>query len=111
MIVDEVNIKSFAVREPKDDPPVRAHGERPKAFEVALQGMQPEGRQIEVADTLRRIEQGQNLPDFPHMLCVEPSGVVILVKLSQAPCRQLAIIALSYPSVDSCKALLYTSQL
>jgi hypothetical protein len=60
--------------------------------------MQPKGRQIEVADTLRRIEQGQNLPDFPHMLCVEPSGVVILVKLSQAPvpktrdhCPQLSV--------------------
>ena len=72
MIVDEVNIKSFAVREPKDDPPVRAHGERPKAFEVALQGMQPEGRQIEVADTLRRIEQGQNLPDFRTCSALSP---------------------------------------
>src|SRR5271155_1153250 len=81
MIIDEVNIKGFAVLEPKDYAPVRAHGERPKALEVALQRVQPEGRQIEVADTQRRVEQGQNLADFPRMFSVDASGIVIFEKL------------------------------
>ena len=71
MIINEVHIKSLPVLEPKNNAPVRAHSERPKSFEIALQRVQPEGRQIKVADALGGVEQSEDVAEFPDVLGVD----------------------------------------
>jgi hypothetical protein len=42
MVIDKINVESFAVLKSENDPPICAHRDRPKAFEIARQWMQPE---------------------------------------------------------------------
>jgi hypothetical protein len=42
MIVNKVDIECLAILEAKDNPPIRAHSDGPKAFEFTLQWMQAE---------------------------------------------------------------------
>jgi hypothetical protein len=44
MVVQEVDIPRIAIFEPEDNTPVRPNRDGPKAFEIALQCMQPEKR-------------------------------------------------------------------
>jgi hypothetical protein len=81
MIVHKVNIGRLAILEPKNNPPVRAHGHSPKALKVALQWMKAECRQLQRLDRLCRMQYTQNLPDLAEMLGVDTSGAVILEKL------------------------------
>jgi hypothetical protein len=81
MIINEVDVKSLAVFEPKNNAPIRAHCERPKSFEIALQRMQSQGRQIQIAYALRCVDQSQYLANFPDVLGADASWVVILEKL------------------------------
>jgi hypothetical protein len=45
--------------------------------------VEAECRHVDVADFLRRVHHGQNLPQLAHVLPVDASRVVILEKLSQ----------------------------
>jgi hypothetical protein len=83
MIVDEVDIQSFSVLEAKDNAPIRAHRDRPKFLKIALQRVQPEGRQIEISHALGCVEQSQDLAYFPDMLGIDAPWVVILEKLPE----------------------------
>src|SRR5712672_3537134 len=64
MIVDKVDINGLAVLEPENDPPVRSHGHRPIALEVARQGMEPERRNVHLGNFLCGMHHTQNLPDL-----------------------------------------------
>src|SRR5262245_31676171 len=44
VVVHVIDVRCIAVYEPENDSPVGAHGDRPIAFQVAAQRMQPEPR-------------------------------------------------------------------
>src|SRR5437764_15199522 len=50
MIVHKINVRCLATLKSENNSPVCAHGHRPKAFEVARQGMKPEGYDIDVGN-------------------------------------------------------------
>jgi hypothetical protein len=78
MIVNQVNVKSPTVFESKNDPPIRADCDCPRALEVPAQRMEPERRHIHNLDRFRRLQRRQNLPDLAHMLGIDAPGVVVV---------------------------------
>jgi hypothetical protein len=48
MVIHEIYVKSLAALEPEDYSPVRVHGDRPKACELALERMKPECCVVEI---------------------------------------------------------------
>jgi len=86
MIVYKVHIGRLAVFEPKNNPPVRAHGDSPPALKVALQWMKAECRQPPCLDRFGRMQYTQNLPDLAQMVGADASGAVILKKLPATLC-------------------------
>src|SRR5271165_2509377 len=84
MVIDKIDIRHVAVFEAENDPPVGAHGDRPKPLQVALEGVQPVGLNIEAGQGGCRVEQGQNLLDLAHMLGIDAPRIVLFEKLLQA---------------------------
>jgi hypothetical protein len=41
VVIDKIDIESVAVREAEDNPPIRAHGDGPKAFQLTCERMKP----------------------------------------------------------------------
>ena len=83
MVVHKINVGCLAVLETEDNAPVGPRSHRPKAFEVAFQRVQSEGRQPERLKGSRRVQHTQNLPDLPDMIWVYALRVVVLKKLPQ----------------------------
>src|SRR5208337_31697 len=84
MVIDKIDIRHVAVFEAENDPPVGAHGDRPKPLQVALEGVQPVGLNIEARQGGCGVEQGQNLLDLAHMLGIDAPRIVLFEKLLQA---------------------------
>jgi hypothetical protein len=82
MIVHQIDVEGAAILEPENDSPVCAHRNRPETLQVALERVQPERRNIEGGDTLRRVQHRQNLSDLANVLGVKPARIVVLEKLS-----------------------------
>jgi hypothetical protein len=60
MVVHEIDVKSTAVNETKNNPPVGANGHRMESLERTLQGMKPKARMIQVLQIIRGIKISQN---------------------------------------------------
>jgi hypothetical protein len=84
MVIHKVDIERLAVLEPEDDAPVGAHRDRSKTFEVAGQGMNSEGRQVQRLDLLRGLQNDQNLFELSHVVGIDPLRKVILEQLPQS---------------------------
>jgi hypothetical protein len=56
-VIDKINVASPTGREPEHDPPIRPHGDGPKAFPIALERMKPQASGGSV-HALRCIESG-----------------------------------------------------
>jgi hypothetical protein len=63
VVVRQINIESVAIFKAKNNPPVGAHDNRPKALEVTDEGMQAQSRKVHVFDPLRRIQKAENIFD------------------------------------------------
>jgi hypothetical protein len=83
MVIHEVNVECLAAFKPENYSPVRAHGNRPEACQLALERMESERCIIEIAYLFGCVHQSQDLSDFPCMLRVESFCIVMLEKLSQ----------------------------
>jgi hypothetical protein len=83
MMVDEVDIPSHAVLEPKNNPPVGPDSNSPEALEVALQGMQTKRGQVGRADRVCLLQHSEDLPDLSDMLGADAPRIVLLEKLAQ----------------------------
>jgi hypothetical protein len=107
MVVDQIDIEGVATLESKNDPPIGANGDRPIASEVALQLMQPEGRQPQRLDGFRRVEHGQDLLDLADVL-----GANALALSSSKSCRSplCAKPPIIFLQTELCKALFYMCQ-
>jgi hypothetical protein len=70
-------------RETEDDPPIRAHGDSPKALQSTFQRMKPKARAAQSFDGLGGVEGGENFADTFHQLRRKVLAIVVLVKTPQ----------------------------
>jgi hypothetical protein len=84
VIVDQINIGYVTVIEAKDDAPVGADGDAPKAGEVAFQQVQPEARKVHILGACRAIQKRQHASDFIDVLGVQAAAVAVYVEAFQA---------------------------
>lgn len=61
MVIDQFNVKSVRAFKTKDNTPIGAHRDRPKALQVASERVQPVAGQIHCLRGLGRIKAGQNI--------------------------------------------------
>jgi hypothetical protein len=90
MVIDIVNVNSIPARKGENHPPVRANGNRPKAFQLSLKGMQPEPRQVHIRCQTGRIETRKNVTQLFRVLPDHASRVVLFVKTFQSFMADLA---------------------
>jgi hypothetical protein len=83
VIIDKINIESFAVRETENDSPICPHRDGPKSLKPTLEGMKPKARTTQPFIGLGGIKRGQNFPDAFHQLRRQVLAIVVLVKSSQ----------------------------
>lgn len=108
MIVHKVDIRRLAILEAENDPPIGAHGQRPKPSEIAFQRMQPKGRIIEIGRLLGGVQQGQYLLDLAHMLGIHAFGIVVFEKLAQSFVPKILDPILGRFDKTRCKVTFYT---
>lgn len=85
MIVFVIDIHDVWAFEPKRHSPVRSNRYRPCPRSIADKGMQAQSGKVHVRRDLGSIEQSQNVPEFLHVLRVEPSRIIIFIQTLQAP--------------------------
>jgi hypothetical protein len=70
MVIDIINIERLALGEAENHTPVGTNRYRPKAFQLALERMQPEARQVHISDRTCSIKARENVPQlfgvFPY---------------------------------------------
>src|SRR5580658_1870377 len=84
MIVEIVDIERIAIGETKNHSPVRPDGDRPKAFHLALERMQPESGQIHISDVGRSVETNKNVAESFGVLAHDAAMIVVIVKALEA---------------------------
>ncbi len=84
MVIDIVNVQSIPAGKTEYHPPVRANGDRPKAFQLTLKGMQPEPRQVHIPSRIGSIETRKNVTQLFRVLADHASRVVVFVETFQS---------------------------
>jgi hypothetical protein len=83
VVVHKIDIKGIATFRPKHNPPVCAHGHRPKAFPIADEMMETERRHIHIADLLRSVQQTKNVLYSLSVLRIDASCIIVSEKTPQ----------------------------
>ncbi len=84
MVIDQVHISHVSIIKPEDHTPVGPDRHGPGAFQVSLQRVQPESRQVKVARLRRAIKKGQNILDFIKMFRRDPAPIALFEEALQA---------------------------
>jgi hypothetical protein len=84
MVIDVVNLQSIPFDKAEYHSPVRANGNGPKAFQLPLEGMQPEPRQVHIRSRTGSIETRENVTQFFRVLADHASRVVVFVETFQS---------------------------
>jgi hypothetical protein len=79
VVIDIINILR-TVGKTENHPPVSAHGNRSKAFHLALERMQPQPRLVQVGKGRGGMKGRQNIPQRPGMFRMNPPWVVMFKK-------------------------------
>lgn len=80
MVIDIVNVHSIPFDKAEYHSPVRANGDRPKAFQLPLEGMQPEPRQVHIRRDTSSIEARKNVTQLFCVFADHASRVVVFVE-------------------------------
>ena len=84
MIVDEIDIDSVTVLEPKDHAPVSTDRHTPEALQVASKRMKTKARGNHILGGLSGVETGQDTFDFVHKGGRYSPPVTVLEKTPQS---------------------------
>jgi hypothetical protein len=84
VVVNKINIESFAVLESKDNSPVGSYGHGPKPSEFPLQRVEPKQGLVQALDCLGCFKSSKDLPDSPQHVGWQSAPVILLVKLPQS---------------------------
>jgi hypothetical protein len=85
VVIEQINIRSVALLEPENDPPVGADGDTSITCEVAFQRVQPPARQVEMARLCRLIEPGSMRVILSARSGIYLATVVVFIQASEAP--------------------------
>jgi hypothetical protein len=66
-----------------DDPPIRADGDGPMTFQIALERMQPKARQVHVLNRSGGIQARKNIAQLHRVFGVYAALVVLFVQAFQ----------------------------
>jgi hypothetical protein len=83
VIVNEIDFANVAFIEAKNDSPVRAHRNRPEAFQVTLKRVETKRMDVQVLCALGRINRCEYEPDASQVLSRNPAGIVFFVESPQ----------------------------
>ena len=84
VIVEIVDIQRVAFGKAENHSPVSPHGDGPKAFELALERMEPKTGQVHIRDGSRCVESHENIAQFFGVFAHDPAVVVIFIKALEA---------------------------
>jgi hypothetical protein len=83
VVIDIINVLRVAVKA-EDYSPVGAYCNGPKAFKRAFERMQPEARQIHVANGSGGVKGRQNIPQLANVIRAYAARVVLFKKPPQS---------------------------
>jgi hypothetical protein len=84
VVVRQINVESIAIFKAKNDPPVGAHNNRPKAFKIANERMQAQSRKVHVVDPFGCIQKAENIVDPLDVLCAYAFSIAVIEKTLKA---------------------------
>lgn len=80
MIISVIHILNIAVRKTKCDSPVGADSHGPKSYQVTLQRMQAESRQVHILGSNGHIQTGQDIPQLVCMFSYNTARIILFVQ-------------------------------
>lgn len=83
MVVDQVDVKHVTAFKAKNDPPIRANGHGPIAFQIPRQRVQPKCRQIHDSNRVCAIKRQQYQSNLFDLIDAQASPVVPFEQASQ----------------------------
>jgi hypothetical protein len=84
MVIDVIDIERIAIGKSKNHAPIGPNGNRPEAFQLTLEGVQIEARQIHVCNTASRIETRDNIAQLLNMLGYHTAWIVVIPEALQS---------------------------
>ena len=75
VIVLVVHFAAISAVEAEGNPPVAIDDDGPYSFPLSFEWMKPKSGRVEIPDSRRGLEPGQNPTDLRNMVWVQPSGV------------------------------------
>ena len=84
MIVDKINIVHGTILNREDDPPVAVDPQRPEARHFPFEGVQPEGREIQIINDICSIQKSKNLSYLSQLIWPDAFGIVVFEQLTQS---------------------------
>jgi len=83
VVIDIINVLRAAVKA-ENHSPVSAYRNRPKAFRLTFERMQPGPRQIHVVNGSSGVKRCQNIPQLANMFRVYAARIVLFKKPFQS---------------------------
>ena len=84
MVVDQVDVVSFAAPKPKDHAPVGGNRDAPEALPISLEGVKPVSRQIEILRFLSIIKVRQRNSDALRLIGPQLALVALFIEPLEA---------------------------
>jgi len=75
VVVLVVHVAAISAVEAEGNPPVAIDGDGPYSFPLSFEWMKPKSGRVEIPDSRRGLEPGQNPTDLRNMVWVQPSGM------------------------------------
>jgi hypothetical protein len=80
MVVDQINVASVAFLKAEDHTPVRPDSHAPKAFQVALERVEPETGEIHVFGLSGTVKDGEDIFDLLDVIGTDAFCFAVLEK-------------------------------
>jgi hypothetical protein len=85
MVVEQIDIEGIAIFEAENDAPVGGYLNRPEAFQLALERVEPEAWGVHVSHSRRDVQAAQDAADLGHVLRPDTAAIALLEEALQPP--------------------------
>jgi hypothetical protein len=83
MVVDQINVAGAAFFKAEDHAPVRPYRHAPEAFQSALEGVEPETREIHVFRLASAVQDEEYILELLDVIGMDAFGLAVLKKPPQ----------------------------
>jgi hypothetical protein len=84
VVIDQIDVRDVRALEFEYEPPIAGNRNRPLSFSLALHGVKPKTRVVQIARTVRSVERGEQNPQPSGMPCIDPPRISRAEKSLQA---------------------------